>query len=178
MNKSKRAARTAPSPQSEPSSDNRHNRHVCQAEVLIPASIKTRPGPERGGKKGPFYKPLATQFQHGGFQYRQIVREGDFAIYEQRWIRPDGKLSENVAYEVIRIRRREAFQIGDNFVEPAEIYPRSKAWGTDGFTLTDRDSAFNKFRQMSPGGPANQSGTGRGRTGTPEQTETETSNTN
>ena len=48
---------------------------------------------------------------------------------------------------MIRIRRREGFQIDGRFVEPAEVYPNSEAWGTDGFTLTDRDAAFAKLRE-------------------------------
>jgi hypothetical protein len=126
--------------------DNYPFRDVCQAP-----GIKTRASPERGGKKGHFYKPIATQFRHDGFNFRQIVREGDVAIYEQTWT---GCADPSICYEVVRIRQREGFQVGGNFVEPAEVYPRSEAWGTDGFTLTDKDAAFNKFRQMSPVGPA------------------------
>jgi hypothetical protein len=37
------------------------------------------------GKKGHFCRPLEAQFRHGGFDYRQIAREGDKAIYQQRW---------------------------------------------------------------------------------------------
>jgi hypothetical protein len=53
----------------------------------------------------------------------------------------------SVCYEVIRIRQRQGFQIGGRFVEAAELYPRSEAWGTDGFTLTDKDAAFVKLRE-------------------------------
>ena len=48
-------------------------------------------------------------------------------------------------------RRRDGFQIGGRFVEAAELYPRSEAWGTDGFTLTDRDTAFAKRREKITG---------------------------
>ena len=46
---------------------------------------KTRATAEAGGKKGPFHKPLPKEFRRDGFQYRQIAREGDAAIYEQTW---------------------------------------------------------------------------------------------
>ena len=49
---------------------------------------------------------------------------------------------------VSRICRREGFQIDGRFVEPAEIYPTSRAWGMDGFTLTDKDAAFAKLREL------------------------------
>ena len=111
---------------------------------------KTRATAEGGGKKDhsckllSSYKPLPTRFRREGFNYRQIAREGDVAIYEQRW--PG---SENVCYEVVRIRRRESFQIDGRLVEPAEIYPHSDAWGVDGFTLTDKDAAFAKLREVA-----------------------------
>ena len=106
---------------------------------------KTRATAEAGGKERHFYKPLPTQFRHGGFEYRQIARERDVAIYEQRW---GGCADPSVCYEVIRIRRREGFQIGVRLVEAAEVYPNSEAWGVDGFTLTDRDAAIAKLREI------------------------------
>jgi hypothetical protein len=94
------------------------------------------------GKKSGFYKPLPTRFRRDGFDYRQIYREGDFAIYQQTWNRNE----DSAALELIRLRRREGFQIGGRFVESAEVYPRSEAWGMDGFTFTDKDAAFRKLR--------------------------------
>jgi hypothetical protein len=88
---------------------------------------------------------LQTQFRHDGFNYRQIAREGN-AIYEQSW---SNCPNPSVCYEVIRIRRRDGFQIGGRFIEPAEIYPKAEAWGVDGFTLTDKDAAFAKLREIS-----------------------------
>jgi hypothetical protein len=108
--------------------------------------IKTRATPEAWGKEQHFYKPLPIRFLRDGFNYRQIAREGEAAIYEQTW---SGCSSPSACYEVIRIRQREGFQIDDRFVEPAEVYPKSEAWGIDGFTLTDKDAAFAKLREIS-----------------------------
>lgn len=117
---------------------------VPGAASLPSLATKTRATTERGGKKCRSYKQLKTRFRHDGFDYHQIAREGEVAaIYEQRW--PG---SENVRYEVIRIRRREGFDIGNSFVEPGEVYPNSEAWGADGFTLTDKDAAFAKLRAI------------------------------
>jgi hypothetical protein len=107
--------------------------------------IKTRARPEAWGKEHDSYKPLPTRFRRDGFEYRQIAREGNAAIYEQTW---SGCAEPSVCYEVIRIRRRDGFQIGGRLVEPAEVYPSSRAWGVDGFTLTDRDAAFAKLREV------------------------------
>jgi hypothetical protein len=108
--------------------------------------IKTRATAEAWSKKGHSYKPLPIRFRRDGFNYRQIARERDAAIYEQTW---SGRSNASVCYEVIRIRRREGFQIGGRFVEPAEVYPNSGAWGVDGFTLTDKDAAFAKLREVA-----------------------------
>jgi len=106
---------------------------------------KTRATAHAWSKEGHFYKPLPTQFRHDGFDYRQIARERHAAIYEQRW---GGCADPSVCYEVIRVRLREGFQINGRFVEPAEVYPNSEAWGLDGWTLADRESAFRKLREV------------------------------
>jgi hypothetical protein len=82
--------------------------------------IKTRATAEAWTKKRHSYKPLPIQFLHDGFNYRQIARKGDAAIYEQTW---SGCCNPSVCYEVIHIRTRDGFQIGARFVEPAEVYP-------------------------------------------------------
>ena len=106
---------------------------------------KTHATAEAWGKECRSYKPLPTRFRRDGFDYRQIGREVHAAIYEQMW---SGCSNQSVCYEVVRVRRRAGFQIGERFVEPAEVYPNSDAWGMDGFTLTDKDAAFVKLRQL------------------------------
>src|SRR5215471_4496680 len=90
---------------------------------------KTSATVEAWDKKRHFYKPLPRGFHRDGFQYRQIAREGNAAIYEQIW---NGCGNPSVCYEVVRIRRREGFKICARWVEPAEIYPKSEDWGLDG----------------------------------------------
>ena len=107
---------------------------------------KTRARALAWGNKGHFYKPLPKEFRHSRFTYRQIAREDDVAIYEQTW---NGCRNPSICYEVIRIRRRDAFQIGDRFVEAAEVYPNSDAWGSDGFTFTDEEAASAKLSKMA-----------------------------
>jgi hypothetical protein len=107
---------------------------------------KTRATAEGGGKKSRFYRPLQKEFRRDGFTYRQIAREGHGAIYEQTW---NGCSDPSICYEVIRVRRREGFQIDGRLVEPAEVYPSSGAWGLDGFTLADKDAAFAKLREVA-----------------------------
>jgi hypothetical protein len=122
------------------------NTGPARAEQSLPIPTeKTRAGAEAGSSKRHFYKPLPKKFRRDGFSYRQIAREGEAAIYEQTWLscaEPSGY------YEVIRIRRRDAFQIGGRLVEPAEVYPPSDLWGVDGFTFANRNKAWAKFFEI------------------------------
>jgi hypothetical protein len=113
---------------------------------------KTRATAEACSEKS-HYRPLRKEFRRDGFTYRQIAREGNAAIYEQTW---NGCPNPSVCYEVIRIRRREGFQIGARFIEPGEVYPNSEAWGVDGFTRTDKDAAFAKLRDLATSGRSEQ----------------------
>jgi hypothetical protein len=108
---------------------------------------KTRVTTEARSKKGHLCRPLPRKFRRRKLNYRLIAREGKAAIYEQTW---SGCHNPSVCYEVIRIRRRDGFHIGGRFVEPAEVYPNSEAWGTDGFTLTDKDAASAKLHKLIP----------------------------
>lgn len=109
-------------------------------------SAKTSARAKAGSKKRHSYKPLAKDTWRGGFTYKQIAREGNAAIYEQRWT---ACAEASVCYEVIRARYRDGFHIGGRFIEAAEVFPRSESWGTDGFTLTERDAAFTKLRELA-----------------------------
>ena len=110
-----------------------------------PAFPKTPSRAEAGSKRGHSYRPLQTHFQRDGFNYRQIAREEGAAIYEQTRA---GIANPSVGYEVIRIRRREGFHIHGRFVEAAEVYPNSEAWGVDGFTLTDKSGRLPSCRRL------------------------------
>jgi hypothetical protein len=64
------------------------NRRATFPPRSVPGSAqKTRATAEVRSKEGRFYKPLPKEFRHDGFTYRQIAREGDAAIYEQRYSR-------------------------------------------------------------------------------------------
>lgn len=110
-----------------------------------PANLKTSARAEAGGKKPQPYKPLPKEFQRDGFNYRQVARERDCAIYEQTW---NGCAEPSVRFEVVRVRRRDGFKIDGRFVEPAETYPGSASWGSEGWTLHSREAAFAKLRSI------------------------------
>ena len=114
---------------------------ACPTPPAAPKPIATD---ERGDKKGQIYKPLRKEFRHDGFDLHQIAREADAAIYQQTW----PGCSSTASYEVVRIRQREGLWIGRTFLEPAEVYPKSEAWGVDGWTVQDKEAAFHKLREV------------------------------
>jgi len=95
-------------------------------------------------------KPIDTFFTYGGFDYRQIRREKDVAIYSQCF--KGGKLP--VAYEVVVIQRHNGYSLGGKTYPPAEYYPSSAKWGTHGFTVVATDTskmlqkAVDKMKQV------------------------------
>lgn len=105
---------------------------------------KTPPTPELQGENRASIERLPTRFRHHGFEYRQIVRRGRCAIFEQR----ASEALRVLAYEVVRIRDRKAFTIRGQLVPAAEQYPISEAWGTDGFTLPSLAAAVAKLDQL------------------------------
>jgi hypothetical protein len=105
---------------------------------------KTRPRAEARTQTGHF-RLLPKEFRRDGFQLRQIAREANAAIYSQTWI---GCSDSAICFEVIRVKRREGFEINGRFVPPGEVYPSSELWGMDAFTLTDKDAAFRKLREL------------------------------
>ena len=113
--------------------------------IPLPAR-KANATAEGGSEKRHSYKPLPKEFRRGGFDYREIAREGNAAIYEQRWT---GCAEPSVCYEIIRVKRREGFEIGGRWIPPAEVYPNSEAWGMDGFTVTNKDAAFAKLSELA-----------------------------
>ena len=113
-------------------------------QLIPPLTPKARATAAGTYGKG-LYKPLPKEFRRDGFHFRQIAREGDAAIYEQTW---NGCRDPSIAYEVIRIRRREGFEIGGKFVPSAELYPRSEQWGELGWTFCNKETAFAKLREI------------------------------
>lgn len=114
---------------SQLSTPSRHNQRAATAAL--------------GGKEYHTHRPLPLRFCHDGFDYRQIARDENAAIYAQ-------SLGEKVvAYEAIRVRRHDGFLIHGKKIEAAEIYPRSAAWGVDAWTYQDRESAFRRMKRLS-----------------------------
>lgn len=88
-------------------------------------------------------KILAKTVENKGFTFRQIKREGDKAIYEQT--KKGLKLKK---YEVIKIGRHNGYEIGGQYIAPAETYPGASQWGVTGWTFGDLRDAETKFKKI------------------------------
>jgi len=113
---------------------------------LIPTSSQKTPARLIStSKRADYYKPLETHFQRGKFNYKQIAREKDVAIFEQAW---RGSSEPDICWEVVVIRRHSGKTIKGHWVEPSEFYPSSSEWGKYGFTFPNGDKAWDKFLKL------------------------------
>ncbi len=88
-------------------------------------------------------KALPTEFKAKGFNYRQISRDGNVAVFEQRWGR-----NGSVAYETVIVQSHNGREIAGVYLPPAEFMPSSSQWGIKGWTFRSRDEALSKAAQL------------------------------
>jgi hypothetical protein len=78
---------------------------------------------------------LPLSFERYGYQFEQVERTTKHAIYSQC---REGKVA---AYEVVRIRVAPASEVFGAAYPEREVYPGSEAWGSEGWTCMDLESA-------------------------------------
>lgn len=89
-------------------------------------------------------KKLEKEFTSLKFNFKQVMREKDYAIYE-RWYEDN---EYNKHYEVIKIKSHNGYEIAGNKIPPSECYPGSNSWGTDGFTCVTKEAAIKRLDRM------------------------------
>ena len=94
------------------------------------------------------YEPIKTEFRKCGFQFTQIVRNGDVAIYHKVAIKGNRHpvsfdAGFDAGFEVVIIGRNN----GGNryYPNPTEVYPSSSFWGTRGWTCDNLYAARVKM---------------------------------
>lgn len=92
----------------------------------------------------PAYRPLKTTFRSKGFDYRQIERRGDVAMFAQT---KPGLL--RTWYEVVLVQRHDAYEKGDVKIEAAETMPSTSQWGRLGWTYRDEKLARVRFHELA-----------------------------
>lgn len=90
------------------------------------------------------FRPLGTTFVKNTFHYELVIRDGNWAIFKQRFRPGVGEL----AYEVIRIRVKPAVTIMGKLVEAHEAGPPNEAFGRDGFSYPSLAKAKAKLHEM------------------------------
>lgn len=95
-------------------------------------------------------KILDTEILFKNFIYRQVKREGQFAIYSQAFKNKPDKI---IAYEVIIIQKHNGYELAGVKYPPAEFYPGTNQWGKAGWTISglgdkNLEKALDKMRQV------------------------------
>lgn len=90
-------------------------------------------------------KILEKQFKANKFNFKQITRVGDAAIYQKTAV--DGKA---LSIEVIRIKSHNGYEIGGVQIPASEVYPSSSQWGLYGWTYNRMEDAEKKFNAIKP----------------------------
>jgi hypothetical protein len=108
-------------------------------------------------------KILEKKFVSHGFNFEQIFREDDLAVYK-KW--KEGQMSKD-SFEAIKIKSHNGYTIAGNFCPPSEMYPSNESWGVLGFTCLTREAAYariDKMKEWDDAAPLPEQGKrGRGR---------------
>lgn len=88
-------------------------------------------------------KALPLTFSKNGFQYVQLDRNDQAALY----IQYDGQKA--VHYEVFKIRYSSDKTIGGRHYPPAEKVPNDAEFGKSAWSIPYKDQAYEKFKSLS-----------------------------
>ncbi len=88
-------------------------------------------------------KTIRTAFKQDGFDFEQVARESDVAIYRKTKRSDTGGQIEG--FEVIKIGTYPERTVFGVTFEHSECYPPSEKWGTLGWTCTTKQAAFDKM---------------------------------
>lgn len=88
-------------------------------------------------------KILEKTFDRKVFQYEQLYRKGNYAIYSQKH-RDTGFTT----YEAIIVKNHNGYEIAGVKIEASEVYPGDSQWGIFGWTYQTLDQAKNKIKQL------------------------------
>lgn len=88
--------------------------------------------------------PVPLTFRKNGFQYDQVFRAGNIAIYMQRDLQ-----GKSTYYEVWVIRISPATTIGEYVFARKERAPGNEDWGKYGFSFYTLQGAQKKAEQLA-----------------------------
>src|SRR5688572_15857486 len=88
-------------------------------------------------------RPLETEFHSGGFLYRQLARERQWAVYAQ------SKGGRITSYELVHIQQAPPKTIFGRDYPEREVYPSPSEWGTEAWTISNREEAIERLHRMA-----------------------------
>ena len=86
---------------------------------------------------------IQPSFTERGFNFTLVERKGRIALYHR--CKPGG----SGHWELVRLRVAAPAVIYGKEYPEREVYPRSEAWGTDGFTFVSLELAKARFAEMA-----------------------------
>jgi len=86
---------------------------------------------------------IQPSFTERGFNFTLVERKGQIALYHR--CKPGG----SGHWELVRLRVAAPTVIYGREYPEREVYPRSEAWGTDGFTFVSLELAKARFAEMA-----------------------------
>lgn len=89
-------------------------------------------------------KQLPLELRKNGFNYFQCHRNEYKAMYAQF----DG--DKLVGHEVFYIKSHNGYELGGNYIEPAETYPHNEAFGVSAWSVKSEFRALKKYRNLQP----------------------------
>ncbi len=87
-------------------------------------------------------KLLDKEIRHNGFTFKQVYRDGDWAIYRQT----KGDVD---CYELIKVQKHDGYKIMGKDIPASEFYPSAEAWGLYGWSLPTLSEAHFKLKTVS-----------------------------
>lgn len=88
---------------------------------------------------------LATSFRHNGFNFDQIKRRGDIALF--RKMKPHFTVDY---YEVVIVQKHgELKWPNGSITPPGENMPSNEQWGTKGWSYDNQEDAEMKFLELA-----------------------------
>lgn len=90
-------------------------------------------------------EPLPLAYSKNSYNFVQVFREDDIAIYEQ--IEPEN--NRLIGYEVFRVKKQKESTMPNGLVIKAkETPPSASEWGQYGFTVYTLDQAMAKVEVL------------------------------
>lgn len=91
-------------------------------------------------------KALETSFKKNEFNYEQILRDGDVAIFsvKPQFVDKNGVPSREFFETIIVQKNKAGIRFGKHF-ESSESYPSDAKWGKTGFTHRTLEQAMTKL---------------------------------